>query len=330
MPIEVYPVPVTSSSDASSITATTSNTMYEGRTSLDPAIYEITCASGTITNIQFFSGAGTLIISTVTVSGTVSINLASAADRVRLWTDTGSNIVVTITKTAAALSNVFSGTLDTITSTGTYTGTSTSGYGYAVLVGGGGGGGSVTAGGINRKGGGGGSGSVGGKYLALTGSMEVVIGAAGLGIVGSTGGTGGTSTFGGMSCPGGSGGQLGPTDTNPGQGGAGGGTPTGADVSSAGAVGGQAGSYNYGTTTKIYSFVINGTTGGGQGAFYNTPDPQSGGGSGIGTGGGGASQNNGLNATGYGAGGGGAGNREVNAAYKGGNGTPGVLYVLRF
>ena len=42
MPIEVYPVPVASSINASSITATTSNTLYEGLVSLQPAIYTIT------------------------------------------------------------------------------------------------------------------------------------------------------------------------------------------------------------------------------------------------------------------------------------------------
>ena len=331
MAIEVFPAAVTSSINANSITATTSNTMYEGIIALDPAIYTVTCPSGTITNIHFFSGA-TRVTTVTTVSGTISLNLASAADRVRLWTDTGSNVVVTITKTAAALSNVFNGTLDTITSTGTYTGTSTSGLGYAVLVGGGGGGGSLPSpsSGNTRLGGGGGSGSVGGKLVTLTGSMAVTIGAAGLGISGSTGGTGGTSTFDGMSCPGGVGGAVSPTDGNAGQGGAGGAAPTGADVYSAGGRGSNGNENNYAATTKIYSFVVNGTTGGGQGGYYNTPSPQSGTGSGIGTGGGGASQNNGFAATGYGAGGGGASNREVNALYTGGNGSPGVLYVLRF
>ena len=161
MAIEIFPVPVASSINANSITATTSNTLYEGRFSLDPAIYTITCTSGTIAKVQFFSNATTLITTGTTVSGTISINLATAADRVRLWTNTGSNVVVTITKTASALSDVFSGTLDTITSSGTYTGTSTSGFGYAVLVGGGGGG----SGGSSYNARGGASGSAGVLYV---------------------------------------------------------------------------------------------------------------------------------------------------------------------
>jgi hypothetical protein len=319
--IEIFPVPVTSSINANSITATTSNTMYEGRLAFDSAIYTVTCTSSTIANVQFFSGL-TLVTQVTTASGTISLNLASASDRVRLWTDTGSDIVVTITKTASALSNVFSGTLDTITSSGTYTGTSTSGYGYAVLVGGGGGGGSV-ANSYRRGGGGGGSGSVGGKYLELTGSMAVVIGAAGIAQAApSSGTTGGTSTFGGMSCPGGTGGVTPPSE-GAGAGGSGGATPTGADVTSAGTNGGTAQGAGA-ATTKLYPFVVNGTTG--SGGSYSF----SGGGSGIGTGGSSPYIGTGDNGTGYGAGGGGARNRDDFTAYLGGNGTQGVLYVLRF
>ena len=199
---KVQPV-VTSSINASAITATSAATMYQALLSLDPAIYTITCASGTIANVEFYSGISTLITSAVTASGTVAVNLGSAADRVRLWTDTGSNIVVTITKTASALTNNFSGTLDTITTLGTstYTGTSTSGYGYAIAVGGGGGGGGAYAnGGAGGAGApGGGSGAVAGKFVQLTGSLTAVVGAAGTaGTAGGTGGNGGTTTFGGM------------------------------------------------------------------------------------------------------------------------------------
>jgi hypothetical protein len=322
MAIEIFPVPVTSSINANSITATTSNTMYEGRIAFDSAIYTVTCSSSTIANVQFFSGT-TLVTQVTTASGTISLNLASAADRVRLWTDTGSSVVVTITKTASALTNLFSGTLDTITTTSTYTGTSTSGYGYAVLVGGGGGGGSV-ANSYRRGGGGGGSGSVGGKYLALTGSMAVVIGAAGVAQAAPSSGTsGGTSTFGGMSCPGGAGGVTPPGESQ-GAGGAGGATPTGADVASAGVNGGTASDGS--ATTKLYPFVVNGTTGSGGGGFSS----RAGGGSGIGTGGSSPYVGAGSSATGYGAGGGGSLNRDEFTAYMGGDGTPGVLYVLRF
>jgi len=327
---KINPVAAASSINANAITATSADTMYEASVTLDPAIYTITCASATITNIQFFSNVNTLVTSAVTASGTVSINLASAADRVRLWTDTGSNVVVTITKTASAMSNVFSGTLDTVTTVGasTYTGTSTSGYGYAILVGGGGAGGSCTSGGSERSGGGGGSGGVGGKFVTLTGSMAVTIGAGGTGTAGQAGGAGGSSTFDGMTAGGGGGGALGDTNSVTTAGGAGG-TVTGADISSTGKAGGQGNSETNGSaTTEIYSFVKTGTTGSGGGGGYNNPGTGSG--SGIGTGGNGGSASNPTAATGYGAGGGGAGNRQTSSAYTGANGTQGVLYVLRF
>ena len=326
MAIEVFPAAVTSTTDASSITATSSDTMYEGRISFDPAIYEITCASGTITNIQFFSGAGTLITSAVTVSGIVSINLATAADRVRIWTNTGSDVVVTVTKIASALTNQFSGTLDTITSTGNYTGTSTSGYGYFVLVGGGGGGRSMSGYGVS--GGGGGSGGVGGKFVALTGSMSVTIGAQGNANAVSadtSGNAGGTSIFSEVTVNGGNGGGYngmnGAVRGN-------GGTVSGADFFSNGAQGGPETSnvYTARETTKIMSFVKNGTTGGGGAGRGGA-----GAGSGIGTGGNGGNENNlGGSASGYGAGGGGAGAQGYSISALGGNGSPGVLYVLRF
>lgn len=204
---------VTSSINASSITATAANTLYEGRVSLTPAIYTVTCASATIARVQFLSNAGTIITTATTASGTVSINLSSTADRIRVWTDTGSNIVVTITKTASALTDVFSGTLDTITSTGTYTGTSTSGYGYIVLVGGGGGGAGGNGGGY-QGGIGGNAGAVTESLVALTGSMAVVIGAGGTGGTNGNGSgwgagsNGGTSTFAGLSAVGGAGGDT--------------------------------------------------------------------------------------------------------------------------
>jgi hypothetical protein len=312
MPISIFPAAVTSTSTASSITASTSKTMYEGRLTLDPAIYTITCASATITNVQFFSGIETLITSAVTASGTVAVNLATAADRVRLWTDTGSDIVVTITKTASALTNQFSGTLDTVTSTGTYTGTSTSGYGYAVLVGGGGAGGSIFS--YQQTAGGGASGGVGGKYVALNGSMAVTIGAAG-NPTDNTGNAGGSSSFGQMTANGGGGGGQQGANSN-------GGTVSGSDIFSNGGIGRGYGSGS--ATTEIFPFVKSGTTGGGGGG------DGSGGGSGIGTGGSAGYNSSGGNASGYGAGGGGAGNQNSQGQRSGGNATPGVLYVLRF
>lgn len=268
MAITVFPAAVTSTLNASAITAVSANTMYEGRATFDSAIYTVTCASGVITNFQFFNGT-TSVLSSVTASGTVSINLASTADRVRLYTNTGSNTVVSITKTAAALTNQFSGTLDTVTTTGssTYTGTSTSGYGYAMIVGPGGGSGGTSG----SDGGGGGGGGVAGKFVVLTGSMAVVIGTAG---AARTTAGGPSSTFAGMTATTGAGGVSG-------GGGAGGvgGTGSGGDVSTTGTTGLNGGTAaTGGSPSSTYPFVAStiGTGGG-----YNSV------GTGYGAGGGG-------------------------------------------
>ena len=297
--------------NSSSILASSANSLYQASVSFDPGVYTVTCISSTITNIDFYSGPGTLITSAVTSSGTVTVNLASSADRIRLYTNSGTNVIVTITKTALLLSNNFSGTLDTVTTLGssTYTGTSTSGYAYAVLVGGGGGGGGALQG--NFNGGGGGAGGVGGKLVALTGSMAVVIGAGGTaGASATAGGNGGASTFAGITCNGGRGGT--------GSVGAGG-TVTGATVSYSTTTGSE-------STGYVYGFVKLGTTG--SGAAGNSQS-LGGGDGGIGQGGGNLLSNStpGSAGTGYGAGGGGG---HSVGSQAGGAGTQGVLYVLRF
>lgn len=340
MAVTIFPVPVASSLNASALTATSANTMYAASLSLEPAIYTITCTSSTVATVEFYSGVNTLVATGVTVSGSVSVNLGSAVDRVRLWTDTGSNISVTITKTASALTNNFSGTLDTITTVGssTYTGTSTSGYGYAVLVGaGGGGGGTWNNNGAGGSGaGGGGCGAITGKLVQLTGSLPVTIGAAGTGGTGGSSSTdgadGGNSTFGGMTAGGGKGGKRAPSGYTIGVGGAGG-TASGGTYNVDGQSGGNGGNANGSSgnaTTKVYSFVVNGTTGSGGGGAGNNGNRGGGAGSGIGTGSDGGYSNSSTPAaaTGYGAGGGGAG--ASNGGTTGGNGAPGVLYVLRF
>jgi hypothetical protein len=324
MSITVFPVAASSSGvNANSITAALANTIYEGRVTLEPSIYQITCVNTTIANLELYSGAGTLILATSTVSGTVTINLASAADRVRLWTDTGSSVVVTITKTSNALSNVFSGTLDTITSSSTYTGTSTSGFGYAIVIGGGGGGqGGNTS--TFRGGNGGGAGGCASKLVALTGSMPIVIGAGGLTSSPAGGGTsGGATTFAGMTANGGSG--------------ASGGTATGGTYNQTGVNGATGANQNNGggagsSLLPTYSFVVNGTYGsGGAGPGDGSGSGGLGGGSGIGTGGRGALSDtqSGAAATGRGSGGGGGGGRN-GANTTGGAGSAGVVYVLRF
>ncbi len=310
MASSIFPVPVTSSLNAYSITAASPNVLYEGTINLETAIYTLTCVNTTIAKFIFLSDNTTVITTSETISGTVTINLGTAATKVRIWTDTGSDVVVTLNKIASALTNSFSGTLDTVTTTSTYTGTSASGYGYAVLVGGGGGGG-----GQIWNTGNGGTGATGGvcsKVVALTGSMSAVIGAAGTGGTYQVdGGDGGTSTFAGMSAGGGGGGVRGTNSTN----GTGGiiATATGGTYNQATV--GRRDSRNAPDTPQIWSFVPGGTLGTG----------------GIGNDNSGATAGK-VDPTGYGAGG--AGGRNYNSYYgqttTGQTGGPGGLLVLRF
>lgn len=302
MGVSVFPASVTSTVNANSITAASSGTLYEATIDLSTGIYTISCVSSTNATLDFFAGS-TFITSATTSTGTVTVNLGTAATKFRAYTDTGSNIVITVTKTADALpTTTLSGTLDTIISSTTYTQTGTA---YAVLVGGGGNGTNGIYGNA-----GGGSGAICAGLVTLTGSMAVVIGN------GTTaGGTsaGGTSTFNGWSAGGGA--YAGS-----------GGTATGATFNIPGGNGGTGGANNATATTLVYPFVKNGTTGGG-GSYGGQPGK----GSGIGTGGnGGASAGaNGGAASGYGAGGGSCGGGGTGPGVSGA-GTPGVLYVLRF
>lgn len=326
MGISVFPAPVTSSINSDSITAISAYTQYELKKTFEPAIYTITCVNTTIATIDFYSDSTTFISRHVTVSGTVTLNLGSTADRIRVTTNTGSNVVVTITKTANAIVNTFTGTLDTITTLGssTYTGTSSSGYAYAVLVGGGGGGGGANG---NNSGNAGAGGGVCGKIVQLTGSMPVTIGAGGLGVLNTnTTNPGGASTFAGMTAGGGSGARLSADGIR-----SAGGTATGGTFNMTGGAGGTGtlvGTSNGLANEPAYTFIINGGTTGGGGAHDNGASVV-GGGVGIGTGGAGAATatTNGSNGTGYGAGGGGGGRTSPTT---GGNGTQGVLYVLKF
>lgn len=307
MAISVFPIAsaVTSSLNANAITAASANTLYQGITTFEPAVYTMTCNASTIAKAEFYSG-NTLITNVTTVSGTVAFNLGSTADRVRVWTNTGSDIAITITKTAEAITTGFSGTLDTVTSTGTYTGTSTSGYGYAIIVGGGGGGGAGDGfGNPSGYGGGGGSGGAGGKLVQLTGSMEVVIGTNGVGstTLQGSGTAGGNSTFAGMTANGGGGGIYNSSVA--------GGTVTGATYNLTGGSGGT-NSYNGGKggdTPTPYPFVANNIGIGGNGGMHN-------------------SSNAIAPTTGYGQGGGGG--ASSSGQKNGVAGRPGVLYILRF
>jgi hypothetical protein len=275
----VFPIPVAATPSFSPVipytfTAVAPNTLYGGLYNAPAGTYTITCASGTVTKVDFYLGT-TFVVTASTSSGTVTVNLATPADRVRLFTNTGTNILITITQTGNALVGNISGVLDTITTVGTstYTGTSTSGFGYAILVGGGGGGQAYF--GNPAPGGGGGGASA--KEVELTGSMAVTIGAGGArGLFPSGNGTsGGTSTFGGMTCTGGGGGN---NNSN----GGGGGSGSGGTVNTNGTSGAQGYITNPGSATYPtgYPFVVTGLSGYGNG--------------GAGGGSGGANGNNGT------------------------------------
>jgi hypothetical protein len=296
----VFPAPAAASTIPDAFNCT-SGTLYESIKTFGTGIYTITCINTTIAIVEFYSDSTTIITSAITSSGTVTVNLSSAADRIKVYIDNGTDVPVIITKTAGTLISNFSGTLDTITTTSTYTGTSTSGYGYAVVVGGGGGGGNSP--GSNY--GGGGAGGVGAKLVALTGSMSVVIGQGG-----AANTNGGNTTFAGITAGGGTAGS----NNGSGNGGLIG-TVTGATYV---ATGGNGAIYNgtqVSATTKVFPFVINGTTGGGGADGSNS--------AGDGVIGKGARTNPTTAAAGYG--GGGAGH--ANTSNSGG---PGVVYVLRF
>jgi len=155
-----------------SMTATSANTLYVGTQALSVGIYTVSCVSSTVARVDFFNGT-TLIGTATTVSGSVTYNLATAATKVYVSTNTGSNIVVSIALTGSSLAGAPSGTLDTITTTtNNY---AINGTVYAIVVGGGGPGGKLSG----QFGGGGGAGGVAYGVINLTSPTVVTIGAGG-------------------------------------------------------------------------------------------------------------------------------------------------------
>jgi hypothetical protein len=333
------PLKYSSLSSTSSVTqyfvATTAGVTYKASVPFAPNVYTITCASSTTAYVEFFSGS-TFIGKATTVSGTVAYNLATAADRIYYYTNTGSSISIGIELTGTNVSSTTNGTLDTITSTNlSY---SQTGAAYVILVGGGAGGRGGTSGSTYSSfGNGGGSGSLNNVgWLNLVGTSQITIGAAGSAGAtgGNAGGSGGTTTFI----------NNGVTYTAGGGSGAGsGGSASGGSGTISGGSGGSGGSFgccfnqvfgssSSGTATtgipghpQMYSDP--GTTGGGGGAGNGNSGPTSGAGSGIGAGGngGGYSGEYATSGTGYGSGGGGGGGANSAA----GNGAQGVVWILR-
>lgn len=294
MTISVFPIPVTATDNAVAATVPTSGKQYKVARELTSGIYTVTCPSTVNATVSFL--VGTSIVEGTTTSGTVSLNLASAATELYFEINTGTDVVVTVTKTAAALSvTEISGTLDTITSTSTYNQTGK----LWVLCVGGGGAGSFTNSTTNYQGlSGGQGGAVVDKMVFVNTSTSVTIGAGGV----AGGANAGTTTFGNL-------------------------------VSATGQSGGNGEAINNATSVKT------GTNGAGGPGAVGTNTKPAGAGSGIGTGGAGAATTtsntlnggNGQPGTGYGAGGGGSvasGNVGFGAA-SAGNGSAGVVYVLR-
>lgn len=205
----VFPIPTVSTINANSLTIPTANTVYGSSLTLTPAIYSITCNSSIVASVEFMSSVTNIVAFATTTSGATSIELTTPIDRVRIWTNTGTNNVVTITKVASALTqNTSTGGITTLTTgSGTYTGTSASGYAYALIVGGGGGGAGNSGGTI---GGGGRDGQVTYAIVPLTGSVSYSVGTGGAAGGGNTAGSPGTATtFGSATATFGAGGTVG-------------------------------------------------------------------------------------------------------------------------
>lgn len=271
--------------------APAANTTYQTFGEFEAGIWTISCATTTVATVAFWAGT-TLLATASTVSGSVQVSIGQNADSIVYYTDTGSDIQISLERTGVPLLPGVSGTLDTITATGTYTET---GYGYALIVAGGRAGGNAYFDGLQYQGGAGGAsgGVIGPHSVVLTGSMPVVIGAGG---TGGGGAAGGNTTFAGYT-----------------------------------ATSGGTGSGGQSAISANGKPVVFGTTGGGGRGAGSSYQATAGAGSGIGRGGDGKDQGSGGpggNATGYGGGGGGA-YMNNNTPQIGGNGSQGVVYVLR-
>lgn len=327
MSISVFPAPSSATSpSAFAVSVPSANTPRRVVRTLSAGIYQVSVSPATSTAFVYFTAGSTFIGSTTTVGGTINFNLAAEATNIFVQSS-NANDVVTINLTASVpINNTISGTLDTITTSGTY---SQTGLLWVLAIGGGAGGTGATG----AWGPGGGAGGLAMFYGNVPTSTTVTIGNAGLGSAansGLPGGSGGTTSFGSYAI------ATGGSGSNPGLGGGSGGIGTvGTAVAGGGDGGGSSGSQPGQVVPNVWRSIINGTHGGGGGGGTFSFGGQGGGigaGSGIGTGGNGSSSGGaaGGNATGYGSGGGGGTNNNGNEPRSaGGNGSPGVVYVLR-
>jgi len=265
----------------------------------DNTTFSLTTSSGTVTGVLLKNAAYAY----------VSMNLAGQA-----------NTSVSIQRTALFVSSTgLSGTTDTLTTSGTYN--AATGMVLVLAVGGGGGGSGARTNRVDRMGAGGGYGNPTQGFTYLNGPTSYTVGARGNGGAANVAGNaGGSSIFGNVTGVGGNGGNTDATN------GGTGGTPGGGNYGDgSGSTPGTANTANY------KDFFANATTGGGGGGNQNPGGGSNGAGSGIGTGGRGGGQGTNdiaQSGTGYGSGGGGGGGYQA-SVQSGGNGAPGVIYVLR-
>lgn len=316
MGIQTFPPQVASTASTQFVGAASPLTLYDADIDLEPGVYEVSCVSTTVTYFYLLSASNDLILQSQTTSGTVTIVLAQPAARIFYYTNTGSSVTVGITLTGLNLpTGAFSGTLDTITASGNY---NSLGSAWVYGVAGGSGGNGQSAGNFFGGNGGKGGGRIEPQIVQINSSTAVVIGAGGTGSTTNvfTGNSGGSTSFGNLTAN---------ANTN-------------SSGNNTGATGGGGSNFNTAGNGAAPAaprpvFMNGGSNGGGGGGSGNGINGNGGAG-GIGTGGMGGrgdGSNNGLNGfpgSGYGAGGGGGGNG--NAVGTGGDGTQGVVYVLRF
>ena len=288
------------------INAAAANTEYRATATLVSGIYVISCPAGVNSFVDFYDVNGNFITEAATVAGTVTLNIATQVGQIKYWTTSGINTQIEILKQGSSIAPV-SGTLTTVTATDT---PGLVGAAYVVVVGAGGGG--ATSPSSASGSGGGGSGGINFGRVNLTGSELATIGTGG---VSDT--NGGTTSFAGISATGGVKGLLGSGGV--------GGTPNGA-------AGGNPSVNGVSTSTLAvlsgWSFLTQGSTGGGAGAAV--AGGFTGGGSGVGTGG--ASPTGpflaGNPGTGFGSGGSGA-TGTTGFSKPGGTGANGVVYIIQ-
>jgi hypothetical protein len=71
--------------------------------SLDAGIYTITCTSSTNATVDFYTNSTTVLTSATTVTGSITVNLASAVTKIGVYINTGTNVTVNIQLIGQAL-----------------------------------------------------------------------------------------------------------------------------------------------------------------------------------------------------------------------------------